>query len=171
MLDRFRHITCFVLDVDGVLTDGTILLTEDGQQLRSMNIKDGYALQLAVKRGYEVLVISGAAGNGVPARLKKLGIEQVYMGVSDKVAFFQPWMTEHGLLPNQVLFMGDDLPDLSLMQAVGLAAAPADASAEILLAADYISPKGGGQGCVRDVIEKVMRLRGDWIHQSDVRAR
>jgi 3-deoxy-D-manno-octulosonate 8-phosphate phosphatase (KDO 8-P phosphatase) len=171
MLDRFRHITCFVFDVDGVLTDGTILLTEDGQQLRSMNIKDGYALQLAVKRGYEVVVISGAVGNGVPTRLQKLGVNQVYMGVTDKVALFQTWLSERSLTAEQVLFMGDDLPDLGLMQEVGLSAAPADASTEILHVADYISPKAGGQGCVRDVIEKVMRLRGDWIHQPDVSAR
>lgn len=170
MLDRFKSIRCFVLDVDGVLTDGTILLTEQGEQLRTMHTRDGYALQLAVKKGYEVLVISGAQGKGVPDRLGKLGIEQVFMGVKDKVAVFENWKAERKIDRSEILVMGDDLPDLELMRLAGIAAAPADASADIKMMAEYISPLGGGRGCVRDVIEKVLRLRGDWSHQLEVTA-
>lgn len=170
MLNRFKDIRCFVFDVDGVLTDGSILVTEQGEQWRTMNIKDGYALQLAVKKGYEVVVISGAQGKGVPDRLQKLGIDSVFMGVKDKVAVFEHWRAEKKLDRSAILVMGDDVPDLELMRIAGIAAAPADASADIKMMAEYMSPFGGGRGCVRDVIEKVLRLRGDWLHQSEVTA-
>lgn len=170
MLDKFKHITTFVFDVDGVLTDGTLLVLPAGVMARRMNIKDGYALQLAVKRGYAVMVISGGNSPEVKERLEKLGITQVWMQVTDKTSLLQQVMKKQGLDKNAVLYMGDDLPDLSVMQTAGLACCPADAARDIKEIAHYISPLKGGEGCVRDVIEKVMRLRGNWGEDDTVRA-
>lgn len=170
MLDKFKHITAFVFDVDGVLTDGTLLVLPAGVMARRMNIKDGYALQLAVKRGYAVMVISGGNSPEVKERLEKLGITQVWMQVTDKTSLLQQVMKKQGLDKNAVLYMGDDLPDLSVMQTAGLACCPADAARDIKEIAHYISPLKGGEGCVRDVIEKVMRLRGNWGEDDTVRA-
>lgn len=170
MLDKFKHITAFVFDVDGVLTDGTLLVLPAGVMTRRMNIKDGYALQLAVKRGYAVMVISGGNSPEVKERLEKLGITQVWMQVTDKTSLLQQVMKKQGLDKNAVLYMGDDLPDLSVMQTAGLACCPADAARDIKEIAHYISPLKGGEGCVRDVIEKVMRLRGNWGEDDTVRA-
>lgn len=170
MLDKFKHITTFVFDVDGVMTDGSLLVLPGGVMARRMNIKDGYALQLAVKRGYRVLVISGGNAPEVKERLEKLGIKDVWMQVKDKTALLQQVMQEHGLDRNAVLYLGDDLPDLSVMQTVGLPCCPADAARDIKEIAHYISPLKGGEGCVRDVIEKVMRLRGNWGEEAGLRA-
>lgn len=170
MLEKFKHITAFVFDVDGVLTDGSLLVLPGGVMARRMNIKDGYALQLAVKRGYAVLVISGGNSPEVKDRLTKLGVTQVWMQVTDKMALLQQLMQEKGLDRNEVLYMGDDLPDLFVMQAAGMACCPADAARDIKEIADYISPLKGGEGCVRDVIEKVMRLRGNWGADVQVQA-
>lgn len=162
LLEQFRKITTIVLDVDGVLTDGTLLLMEDGQMVRRMNIKDGYALQLAVKKGYRVVIISGGQSEAVRERLQKLGIQEVYLKVENKAALLEEYRKQHQLEWDEILFMGDDIPDFSVMQLVGLACAPADAAAEILQIAAYISQRTGGQGCVRDILEKIMKLRGDW---------
>lgn len=170
MLDKFKHITTFVFDVDGVMTDGSLLVLPGGVMARRMNIKDGYALQLAAKRGYRVLVISGGNAPEVKERLEKLGIKDVWMQVKDKTALLQQVMQEHGLDRNAVLYLGDDLPDLSVMQTVGLPCCPADAARDIKEIAHYISPLKGGEGCVRDVIEKVMRLRGNWGEEAGLRA-
>lgn len=170
MLDKFKHITTFVFDVDGVMTDGSLLVLPGGVMARRMNIKDGYALQLAVKRGYRVLVISGGNAPEVKERLEKLGVKDVWMQVKDKTALLQHVMQEHGLDRNAVLYLGDDLPDLSVMQTVGLPCCPADAARDIKEIAHYISPLKGGEGCVRDVIEKVMRLRGNWGEEAGLRA-
>lgn len=170
MLEKFKHITCFVFDVDGVLTDGSLLVLPGGVMARRMNIKDGYALQLAVKRGYQVLVISGGNAPEVKERLAKLGVTDVWMQVTDKTALLQQLIREKGLAEHAVLYMGDDLPDLFVMQAAGMACCPADAARDIKEIADYISPLKGGEGCVRDVIEKVMRLRGNWGEDVQVRA-
>jgi 3-deoxy-D-manno-octulosonate 8-phosphate phosphatase (KDO 8-P phosphatase) len=162
LLNRFKAITAFVFDVDGVLTDGSLLLLEDGQMARRMNIKDGYALQLAIKKGYRVLVISGGTSEAVKTRLNKLGIQDVYLKVEEKTAVLEQYCREHQLTAEQVLYMGDDIPDYWVMKMAGIACAPADAAPEIRSLAQYISSVPGGQGCVRDVIEKVMKLRGDW---------
>lgn len=162
LLNRFKAITTFVFDVDGVLTDGSLLLLEDGQMARRMNIKDGYALQLAVKKGYRVLVISGGTSEAVKIRLNKLGIGDVYLKVEEKTAVLEQYCRQHQLTLNEVLYMGDDIPDYLVMKMAGVACAPADAAPEIRSMAQYISPHAGGQGCVRDVIEKIMKLRGDW---------
>lgn len=162
LLSLFKSIQLFVLDIDGVLTDGNLLVLNDGQMARSMNIKDGYALQLAIKKGYDILVISGGKDDAVKTRLQKLGVKEVYMSVLNKKELLQKYVTETNLGWPQVLYMGDDIPDLEPMQMVGLACCPADAVAEIKAISHYISPVDGGRGCVRDIIEKVMKLNNHW---------
>jgi 3-deoxy-D-manno-octulosonate 8-phosphate phosphatase (KDO 8-P phosphatase) len=170
LLEKFKHITTFVFDVDGVLTDGTVLVLPDGLMARNMNIKDGYALQLAVKKGYNVLVISGGTSSEVKERLAKLGVTHTWMQVSDKAATLQAFMTKEGIDTTEVLYMGDDIPDLSVMRLAGLPCCPQDAVQEIREIALYISHIPGGKGCARDVIEKVMKLRGDWSEDTTVKS-
>ena len=162
ILALFKTIKVFAFDIDGVLTDGTILVFENGEQVRRMNIKDGYALQLAVKKGYKMIAISGADSLAAKMRLNKLGIEDVFLKVNDKKEKLAAYLKEHEYKWDEVLFMGDDIPDHTVMQAVGLGCAPADAVPEIKDIAKYISPFSGGQGCVRDVIEKVLKLNNHW---------
>lgn len=162
ILADLKNIKLFVLDVDGVLTDGSLILLDDGQMARRMNIKDGYALQLAVKKGYEILIISGGNSEAVRFRLQKLGIEKIHLGVKDKKELLFNFVSENNYKWEQVLYMGDDIPDVQPMQMAGVACAPADAVPEIRAIAHYISPHSGGNGCVRDVIEKVMKLNEDW---------
>jgi 3-deoxy-D-manno-octulosonate 8-phosphate phosphatase (KDO 8-P phosphatase) len=171
MLSLFRSITCFVFDVDGVLTDGSLLVLEGGQLARRMNIRDGYALQLAVKKGYTVIVISGGDAEPVRDRLQRLGITQVFMKAENKSALLAKCMQEQGFSREQVLFMGDDIPDYTVMQQVGLPCCPADAAPEIKAISLYISPVNGGYGCARDVIEKVLKLNDHWDLESGVTAR
>lgn len=161
ILDQFKQITTFVFDMDGVLTDGTVLVLEGGLY-RRMNIKDGYALQLAVKKGYRVVIISGSTSDPAIERLRNLGIQEVFMGVKDKKARLEAYRQQHNLQTGEILMMGDDIPDLEVMQTVGLACAPADAATEIREMAHYISGAPGGMGCVRDVIEKVLKLNDHW---------
>ena len=163
MLKSFKTITTFVFDVDGVLTDGTLLVTDNGLMLRRMHVKDGYALQLAIKRDYSVIIISGSNSPQVKERLLKLGVTNVFMNIEHKLEKLQEVLSEHKLKKDDVLYMGDDIPDLEVMQYCGLACCPADAVAEIKNISKYISPVKGGEGCVRDVIEKVMKLQGKWI--------
>ena len=164
-LEKLKHIKAILLDVDGVLTNGQLLLTESGEQLRQFNIKDGYALQLAVKRGFKVAALSGARSKGVEHRLKGLGISDVFLGLDSKIEVYKNYLEEHNLSPEQVLFVGDDMPDLEVMKLVGLAVCPADAIEEIKAVSQYISPKNGGEGCVRDIIEKVMKIQNLWYDQ------
>ncbi|MFI5155155.1 MAG: KdsC family phosphatase [Chitinophagales bacterium] len=171
VLQFFNPITAFAFDVDGVLTDGKILLFENGEHARTMNIKDGYALQLAIKKGYHVVVISGAVSAAVKLRLNKLGIEAVFMGIQDKKDFLDTYLTENNLNWKDLLFMGDDIPDHAAMLNAGLACAPADAVPEIRHIARYISTSRGGEGCVRDVIEKVLKLNGHWELDTSVTSR
>jgi 3-deoxy-D-manno-octulosonate 8-phosphate phosphatase (KDO 8-P phosphatase) len=170
LLETFKHITTFVFDVDGVLTDGTLLVLSNGVMARKMNIKDGYALQLAVKRGYHVVVISGGYSEDVKERLLKLGVKEVYMQVENKSAVLQQFMKQHQLGKEKILYMGDDIPDLDVMQLTGLPCCPLDAVQEIKEIAVYISHLKGGEGCGRDVIEKVMKLRGDWNSDTSIKA-
>ncbi|MCW3123801.1 MAG: 3-deoxy-D-manno-octulosonate 8-phosphate phosphatase [Flavipsychrobacter sp.] len=162
LLELFAPIRTFVFDVDGVLTDGSLMLTEDGHMLRSMSIKDGYAMQLAIKKGYKVWIISGGRSEGVRLRLNKLGIQEVHIGIESKKEFLHEIAISSKTSYESVLYMGDDIPDYAAMQVCGLPCCPNDAVAEIKQVAKYISPLGGGKGCVRDVIEKVLKLNGDW---------
>jgi 3-deoxy-D-manno-octulosonate 8-phosphate phosphatase (KDO 8-P phosphatase) len=171
LLDQFQKITTFIFDVDGVLTDGTIFVFENGEQVRRMSIKDGFALQLAVKRGYRLLIISGSNSPAVISRLRKLGITDIFMEVLDKKSTILQYIDDHNLSQDQVLFMGDDIPDYQAMHVCGLACAPADAVQEIRKVATYICNAPGGMGCVREVIEKVLKLNDDWELETDVPSR
>lgn len=168
ILDQFRKITTFVFDVDGVLTDGTLFVFDDGQFVRRMNIKDGFALQLAVKKGYRVAIISGGASDAVTKRLNRLGIPDVFMQVTDKKGKLTEYVQQHNLEWGKILFMGDDIPDYEVMKQVGLPCAPADAATEIKQIAKHISLLPGGQGCAREVIEKVLKLNNHWELHTDV---
>jgi len=163
MLDIFKNINVFVFDIDGVLTDGSLLVMDGGLMIRRMQVKDGYALQLAVKRGYSIFVISGANSPQVKERLSKLGVENVHMPVENKLEKLKELINKYQLQKEEILYMGDDIPDLEVMQYCGLACCPVDAVSEIKTISRYISPLKGGEGCVRDVIEKVMKLQGKWI--------
>jgi 3-deoxy-D-manno-octulosonate 8-phosphate phosphatase (KDO 8-P phosphatase) len=171
MLEAFRHISTFVFDVDGVMTDGSLLILPDGVMARRMNIKDGYALQLAIKKGYRVLVISGGDAPEVKDRLYKLGVTEVWMKTHHKKQVLAEYMEKNDITREQVLYMGDDIPDLDVIQLAGLPCCPLDAVQEIKDKSVYISHLNGGAGCVRDVIEKVMKLRGDWNEDTSVRSR
>ena len=162
ILERFKPVTTFVFDMDGVLTDGTLLVESGSEWLRKMHIRDGFALQLAVKKGFRVVVISKSISVPVKERLELLGIKDVFMRVKDKREKLEQYSGEHGLEKDEVLFMGDDMPDLPCMKLAGLATCPADAAIDIRNVADYISPFKGGEGCVRDVIEKVLKLNAKW---------
>lgn len=163
MLDKLKDITTFIFDIDGVLTNGHVLVTETGEQLRQFNIKDGYALQLAVKRGYKVIVISGAKSSGVEKRLTGLGIQDVFLGISDKIAVYHQLIKEEKLKADDFVYVGDDIPDLPIMKLAPLAVCPADAVEEIKAVSHYISPKDGGAGVARDIIEKVLKIQHNWF--------
>jgi 3-deoxy-D-manno-octulosonate 8-phosphate phosphatase (KDO 8-P phosphatase) len=171
VLSLFKPITTFVFDVDGVLTDGTVQLLPNGEQSRRMNIKDGYALQLAVKKGYRIAIISGGRSESVVSRLQGLGIKDIYTGITDKQEKLQDYVFENELQWEQVIFMGDDIPDYRAMQLVGLPVCPADAVPEIKSISRYISPVNGGNGCVREVIEKVLKLNGHWTIDEEIASR
>lgn len=171
VLSLFKPITTFVFDVDGVLTDGTVQLLPNGEQSRRMNIKDGYALQLAVKKGYRVAIISGGRSESVVSRLQGLGIKDIYTGITDKQEKLQDYVFENDLQWEQVIFMGDDIPDYRAMQLVGLPVCPGDAVPEIKSISRYISPVNGGNGCVREVIEKVLKLNGHWTIDEEIASR
>jgi 3-deoxy-D-manno-octulosonate 8-phosphate phosphatase (KDO 8-P phosphatase) len=171
LLESFKPITTLIFDIDGVLTDGSIWVYENGEQVRRMDIKDGYALQLAVKKNYHLAVISGANGAGAVIRLQKLGITNVFLNVKDKIQVLEEFLREQQLNWSETLYMGDDIPDYQAMKKAGMPCAPADAVPEILQAARYISPYGGGKGCVRDVIEKLLRLHGNWDLGSGIPSR
>jgi 3-deoxy-D-manno-octulosonate 8-phosphate phosphatase (KDO 8-P phosphatase) len=162
LLSVFKSVTCLIFDIDGVLTDGHVMVYESGEQVRRMSVKDGYALELAVKKQYPVAVVSGGNGVGARQRLLKLGIKDVFLQVSDKKKKVEEYLLEKNLSWENALYMGDDIPDYHVMKKVGMPCAPADAAAEVLQVSKYISPHRGGSGCVRDVIEKVLRLHGRW---------
>lgn len=160
-----NDITTFIFDVDGVLTDGSVFVTNEGEMLRTMNIRDGYAMKAAVESGYKVCIISGGSNEGVRVRLQNLGITDIYLGTPNKVATFDEYTNLYQIKPENVLYMGDDIPDYHVMKLVGLATCPQDASPEIKTISGYISHKHGGKGAVRDVIEQVMKTQGKWnIH-------
>ncbi|HVS98411.1 MAG TPA: hypothetical protein VHE54_18090 [Puia sp.] len=167
VLEKFKSIRTFVFDVDGVMTDGSVQVFDTGEQVRRMSTRDGYSLQLALKKGYRVVVISGAGSEGVRLRLQYLGIRDIFLNVHDKVDILRRFAADNRLDERDMLYMGDDIPDYGAMQFVGLGCAPSDAAPEIRHIASYISSYGGGQGCVRDVIEKVLKLNGHWeLNQS-----
>lgn len=171
VLEQFQDISIFVFDVDGVLTDGSVLLLEDGLQARRMNIKDGLALQMAIQNGYKVIIISGGSSEPVIRRLQYLGLKEIYLGLKDKLKFLDAYLEQNGMRWKEVLYMGDDLPDLPVLEKVGLPSCPADAAIEVKKISHYISPLSGGCGCVRDVIEKVLKLNDHWHYHPEVSSR
>ncbi|MDN3583750.1 KdsC family phosphatase [Mucilaginibacter flavus] len=166
MSDKFSSISTFIFDVDGVLTDGIVYVGELGEQLRGFNIKDGYAIQLAVKCGYNIAIITGAKSKIAQYRLNSLGVFDVFLGVESKVDVLNAYASQKGLNFEHMLYMGDDIPDLDVIQLVGLPSCPIDAAPEIKDCCNYISPQAGGQGCVRDVIEKVLKSQGKWMREK-----
>lgn len=160
--ELLNEITTFVFDVDGVFTDGSILVTTKGEMLRRMSVKDGYALKTALQKGYNICIISGGTNEGVKGRLKGLGVTDIYLGVHHKQEPLEEYLGVNGIDPKNVLYMGDDLPDIPPMKKVALAAAPQNAVAEVKAISDYVSHKNGGEGCVRDIIEQVLKVKGDW---------
>ncbi len=170
MLATLKKITCFVFDVDGVLTNGEVIVMPNGVLVRKMNIKDGYALQLAIKKGYQVWVISGGNSSEVEERLHNLGLKEVHMRIKDKRALLQELSILHSIPLDHMLFMGDDMPDYEAMSIVGVAACPKDAAVDIKSIASYIALAEGGAGCAREVIEKVLKLNDHWDLEDHIRA-
>ncbi len=158
-----NNISTFILDVDGVLTDSSVHITSTGEMLRTMNIRDGYAMKAAVENGFRLIVISGGSNEGVRIRLQNLGISDIHLAVNDKARMFQEICDMYGVSRENVLYMGDDLPDFHAMKLAGLAACPQDSVPEIKRISQYISHRNGGQGAVRDVIEQVMKVQGKWM--------
>ena len=157
------QVNTFIFDYDGVMTDGTVYMDGNGDPLRTSNVKDGYALQLAGKLGYHLAVISGAVVTNITKRLNGLGVKEVFTGVPDKVVKLEEYMEQYQLRPEQVVFMGDDIPDLRVMRMVGVPACPQDAAPEVKEVSVFISAYPGGRGCVRDVIERTLKTQGKWM--------
>ncbi len=162
ILSRFKDIHTFIFDVDGVLTNGQVLVTEKGELLRNMSVRDGQALRMAVEEGYRILILTKGKSEGVNLRLKELGITDIVYGIQKKLKTYEEFLDAYDLDEDGILYMGDDLPDYEVMRRVGLPTCPADAVPEIREISHYISPLKGGEGCARDVIEKVMKLNGTW---------
>ena len=163
---KLHEIKAFVFDYDGVISDGNIWSANDTIIVRSGNVKDGYAMQYALRKGYLIAILSGGSGDSIRSRMKMLGVEDVYLGSHRKKEIFEDFLKDKQLLPEQVLYVGDDIPDYDVMRLAGVSACPADAAEEIKAVADYISHKNGGCGCARDVIQQVLRLQGQWFHED-----
>ncbi len=157
-----NQITTFAFDVDGVFTNGSLQITSSGELLRTMNVKDGFVVKEALKAGYEIIVISGGTNEMVKKRLRDLGITNIHLGITDKVECLEEFFDVYNINPEHVAYMGDDIPDIYPMKKVGLATCPQDAVPEVKAVSAYISHKTGGNGCVRDLIEQVMKTQGKW---------
>lgn len=162
ILAQFETIDSIIFDVDGVLTNSNLLVTEEGELLRTMHTRDGYALKHAIEHGLKVIIITGGSSIGVVKRLKGLGIHQIYYGIKDKLSVLLSLVENGHIELEKTAYMGDDIPDLSCMKKVAIACAPADAASEILSIAHYVSPINGGEGAVRDVLEKILRIKDCW---------
>ncbi|MBN1184705.1 MAG: HAD hydrolase family protein [Bacteroidales bacterium] len=158
-----HKVKAFAFDVDGVLAPDTVILHPDGDMMRTMNIKDGYAIQYAIKKGFPIAFITGGKSKMIAERLSGLGVNHVYLASKDKLKDFNDFLEKNNILPTDVLYMGDDIPDYKIMSIVGFPTCPCDAAEEIKLIADYISDRRGGEGCVRDVIEQVLKIHGKWM--------
>lgn len=163
-----HKIKAFVFDFDGVMTNGSVFTLPDGQTVRYGNVKDGYALQYAAKKGYTIILISGASSNSITHRMKALGVQHIHTGVSNKLECYRQLLQELQLQEEEVLVMGDDIPDYEILSHCGVATCPADAAVEVKEICDYISIFNGGEGCVRDVLEQTLRLQGIWFHPDAV---
>ncbi|MDR1112738.1 MAG: HAD hydrolase family protein [Bacteroidales bacterium] len=164
--EKLGEITTFIFDFDGVLSDGKIYVMGDGEQVRATNTKDGYALQYALRKGYRVAIISGGSAESMKERYKNFSGMDIFLGVSNKVEVFNRYATAKGIKFNEVLYMGDDIPDYKLMLLAGVKCCPADACEEVKSIADYISYQVGGNGAVRDVIEQTLKAQGRWFEED-----
>lgn len=169
--EYLSNITTLIFDVDGVLTDGTILVTSNGDMYRKMHTKDGYVLKHAIDCGFHISIISGGNNEGVRKRLNGLGIKDVFLGVHHKMETLETYLQKKEVKMESVLYMGDDIPDLQVMQKVGLACCPQDAVQEIKKISHYVSHKKGGKGCVRDVIEQVLKVQNKWLNNDTISAK
>ena len=160
---RLKDITTFILDVDGVMTNGKIIYTHDGKIDRQFYAKDGYAIKYAISKGYRIAIISGGMQENVRTRLNSLGVEDVFLKAFNKIEVYEKFIEEKKIDPKNILYMCDDNPDLDVLKVVGISSCPNDASVDVKSICDYISHKDGGMGCVRDVIEQVMRIHKKWI--------
>jgi len=157
------RIKALAFDVDGVLSCDVIPLHPNGEPMRTVNVKDGYALQLAVKQGLHIAIITGGKTEAVHKRFTTLGIKDIYMGSSVKIHDYHDFRDKHGLKDEEILYMGDDVPDMEVMRACGLPCCPKDAIADVKAISKYISHRDGGLGCGRDVLEQVMKAQGKWM--------
>ncbi len=164
--ELLQHVTTFIFDYDGVLTDGGVITTNEGEPLRITNVKDGFAIQLAGKMGFRIAVISGAQSSSMMHRLKALKVHDIFLGIERKKEVYLEYMKSNHLTHENVLFMGDDIPDYEVMKLAGVPTCPADAAEEIKSVAKYISHFHGGKGCVRDVIEQVLKVQGKWMNDG-----
>ena len=167
--EYLSQITTFIFDVDGVLTDGTVTIMTNGDMLRRMNIKDGYALKAAKDAGFNMCVISGGSNLGVQKRLEGLGINDIYLGAHKKIDQLKEYLSRYGIKSEHVLYMGDDIPDIPVMKLVGLPTCPQDAAIEVKGISKYVSHRHGGKGAVRDVIEQVMKVQDKWDGNFDAK--
>ena len=170
-LEKLKTFKTFIFDIDGVLTTGNVLVTEEGHMLRSVNIKDGFALQHAVKQGYNIAIISGGNSQGMLHRFQGLGIKEVYLGQNNKMAAFEKVCSDFGVNEKEVAYMGDDMPDLEAMQIVSIAACPSDAATDIKAMATYKAIAKGGEGCAREVIEKTLKLNDHWDNDDHIQSK
>lgn len=161
--DELKKVRAFVFDVDGVLSSHMCALGNDGDMIRTSCAKDGYALMYSVRKGYVVAIISGGGTEGLQRRFEKLGIKEIHLKIADKVKVLEKFMGDYNLEPEEIVFMGDDIPDYEAMRRVGFPVAPLDACEEVKSIARYISDRKGGEGCVRDIVEQVLKARGDWM--------
>jgi 3-deoxy-D-manno-octulosonate 8-phosphate phosphatase (KDO 8-P phosphatase) len=164
--EELSKVKGFIFDVDGVLSSSRIILHPGHELMRSMNIKDGYAIQYAVRKGYPIAIITGGNSDAVAQRFRNLGVRDIYLGSRNKIDDLNDFLAKKGLEKETILYMGDDLPDYKVMQEVGFPTCPSDAVEEIKAISAYISDKPGGEGCVRDVIEQVLRLQGKWMEED-----
>lgn len=163
---KLSNIKAFAFDVDGVFTDGSVLVTEEGGFLRIHNAKDGYAVKMATLNGYPVSIITGAATHSIKLRFEPLGVKEIYLSSINKMPDFMDFCSKNNLHPSQVLFMGDDIPDIEILKICGLACCPSDAVNEVKEVCEYISIYPGGKGCVRDIIEQTLKIKDLW-HKND----
>lgn len=161
---EFKDIKAFAFDVDGVFTNGGIFCDLDGELFRTFDTKDGFAVRMAVMSGYPVAIITGGRSESIKSRFRTCGlvVEDVYLGSRAKIEDFEDFCRKYSLKPSEVLYMGDDIPDIPVIEACGIGACPSDAVPEVIAASDYVSDRAGGRQAVRDVVEKVMKARGDW---------
>ncbi len=161
--ENLRAITTLVFDVDGVFTDGTVIVMPDGQLLRRLSAKDSYALQYAVKKGFRIAIITGGNSMAVSDAFQRLGVRHVYLESANKLKVYNTFLEKEGITDKEVLYMGDDIPDYQVLCRAGVATCPNDASSEVKAISHYVSHKKGGKGCVRDIIEQTLRVQDKWL--------